>query len=134
MENNLSKIEKICEEEYLNFDIIKLYFKNLAELIIGILTIEKETEKDFGDISPFEWTNKIKNNLLRPLENDTIEEKILYTFILTNPVKIGIKMNTNDYFYTTINSQDKVIISPLFNKINTFCTDIGSIVFYLQFK
>lgn len=130
LEKNYPKIEKICESEYLNFEIIKNYFKNLTELIIGILTIEKETEKDFGDISPFEWTNKIKNNLLLPLENDVIEERILYTFVLTNPVKIGIKMNINDNYFTTINSQDKVIISPLFNKINTFCTDIGGTVFY----
>jgi hypothetical protein len=134
LEKNYPKIEKICESEYLNFEIIKNYFKNLTELIIGILTIEKETEKDFGDISPFEWTNKIKNNLLLPLENDVIEERILYTFILTNPVKIGIKMNINDNYFTTINSQDKVIISPLFNKINTFCTDIGGTVFYYNFN
>ena len=94
--------------------IIKFYFNILLDLILGIISLDIDID-DTGRESPFKWVNKIKKSLVLPLENYTIEEKLNITFLLSNPVNIGIKLDLNQNNYTLINSGNNAQVLKFFN-------------------
>lgn len=127
-------IEKIAKDNDLNPQTIKIYFTNLLELMIGILTSEKDQDSNYNIESPFEWIKSIKETLNKSLDSSDIEEKITNTFLLTNPLNIAIRLDINDDYYTTINSQYKVDVGNVFRDKNTLVKNLSSYLFYYNFS
>ena len=96
--NNL-KIKLWCENYFIKYEHIKKYFSTLSKLIINLLTIEKNIDDEYGEISPLLWVDNIKHNFLKVLKTNNIKEKIIKSFILGRPLNYGIKLDfKNDYY------------------------------------
>jgi hypothetical protein len=103
-------LNKLFEKEYnyseycknYNFDedIIKKYFKILTYYIKNTITIEKDYDKRFNEKNIFEWLKLVKSSFSKNFI--TIDDKIIYTFFMSNPFNIGIK---NNNYYNIIKSQ-----------------------------
>ena len=129
--DNYSTIQQICEKSFLNFDIIKLYFDNLLELIIALITINKDIDKNYDD-SIFDWTKNIKNSLNSVIVENSIEEKINFTFLLTNPENIALRLDINDDNFTTIKYQRNVNLENKYGNYNTLCMNVSNYLFYYE--
>ena len=95
--------------------------------------MEKEVDNNYNE-SVFDWIKSISSSLNLPLSENTIEEKILYTFLLTNPGNIAVRLDTTDDYYTTIAYQKKVNLGHVFTGKNTLTKTVGSIIFYYNLK
>ena len=96
--NNL-KIKLWCENYFIKYEHIKKYLSTLSKLIINLLTIDKNIDDEYGEISPLLWVDNIKHNFLKVLKTNNIKEKIIKSFILGRPLNYGIKLDfKNDYY------------------------------------
>ena len=132
IEINKNKILKLCEKYYLNYDAILKYLEVLISYTIGYFTSDKELEKDYEE-SPFNYIKKI-NNLKYILKDNSIENKITISFILSNPLNIGIKLDSRDNRFTSIKDPNtKLDFNKLFrNNFNSFVSSQNYMVFYLN--
>ena len=62
---NKFKIKKLCDDNYLNTNIILKYFENLYIHIISVITSERDMEKDFNE--QLDNINKVKKAKLKGL-------------------------------------------------------------------
>jgi len=125
------KIKKLCDDNYLNPDIIVKYFENLYIYIKSIITSERDMEKDFDEQSAISWIENLRNGLLNTLVKNTIEDRIINCFLFSNPLNVAFKEN-NDY--KSMNNYNTVIFPKIFNKINTTCYGIGNYIYYNNIK
>jgi hypothetical protein len=125
-----NKIKKICDDNYLNYNKIIIYFDNLFNYIKSIITSERDMEKDFNEISPLLWVDSLSNQLITSLVNNNIEEKIINCFLFSNPLNIAIKMNNK---YKSINRNKDIYIRKIFNNYDS-CSDIGYYCHYYGIK
>ena len=132
IEINKNKILKLCQRHYLNYNIILKYLEVLINFTIGYFTSDKDLEKDYEE-SPFEYIKKI-NNLKYILKDNSIENKITTSFILSNPLNIGLKLNSRDNRFTSIKDPNtKLDFNKLFrNNLNSFVSSQNYMVFYLN--
>ena len=132
IEINKNKILKLCERYYLNYNVILKYLEVLISYNIGYFTSDKDLEKDYEE-SPFDYIKKI-NNLKYILKDNSIENKITTSFILSNPLNIGIKLDSKDNSFTSIKDPStKLDFNKLFrNNFNSFVSAQNYMVFYLN--
>jgi len=124
-----SKIKSWCEENYLNFNGILIFLETYGNILLNVLTIEKNLDNNLGEISPLKWIDKIKNTFIKILKTDNIKEKILKSFILGRPLNYAIKTSNNNTDYHLRQQSIKgIIISDPNSKISN-----SSIIFYYSF-
>jgi hypothetical protein len=121
-----SKLKNWCEENYLNFNGIFIFLETYGNILLNILTIEKNLDNNLGEISPLKWIEKIKYTFTKILKTDTMNEKILKSFILGRPLNYAIKTSNNNKDYNLKQSSIKgIIISDPNSKISN-----SSLIFY----
>jgi hypothetical protein len=91
--------EEYCKNYNFDENVIKKYFKILTYYIKNTITIEKDYDKRFNEKNIFEWLNLVKSSFSKNFTN--INDKIIYTFFMSNPFNIGIK---NNNYYNIIKS------------------------------
>jgi hypothetical protein len=123
---NLFEIKLWCTENYLNFDGIYIYLLKLTDIILNVLTLEKNLDSDSLEISPLEWIKKpiFKASFNRILKTGELKERILKSFILGRPLNYAIKINTEDKAYYLAKPNMKGFIE----------TNNASILFYYTFE
>jgi hypothetical protein len=124
-------IYKICEQFYLNYDIIIKYYENLIYTIINILSAEAEIDEDYKMISVFKWAKKLNSNLLKVVTHNTIEEKLNLCFFISQPLYFSV-MFTNGY--KNLNNEYCNIKPFIKNWLNTLCINISSYIGYYNFS
>ena len=125
------KIQRLCEDNHLNTNIIMKYFENLYIFIISVITSERDMEKDFKEQSAISWVENLKDGLVNSLVKNTTEDKIINCFLFSNPLNIAFKENTK---YKSMNNYETVIFPRIFKKINTTCYGIGNYIYYNNIK
>ena len=125
---------KKYEEENIDSNVIKKYYLNLTELLIGIIAADKDIDSKYNEESIFDWIQNIKLTLQKPLPYLTEMSKLDIVFIFSNPLNVSILMDYNDNYYTMLknnigaNLQTTYINGP----INTLLNNTSSLVFYLK--
>ncbi len=129
--NNRSKIKSLCEQFYLNYNIILIFYNLLIDNIIKILTSDLEFDEKYNLISPFKWTEKIKTNLMKIVTKNTIEEKLNLCFFLSQPLYFSVLFNDK---YINMGTRECKIKPFIKDKYNTLCTEIGSYIAYYNYN
>ena len=126
---NNSIIKIWCENYFIKYEPIRTFLYDLGEIVINILTVEKNIDIDFDEISPLLWINEIKQNFLKILKTNNIKEKIIKSFILGRPLNYAIKLDFNNNFYNLYLADIKAYLE--FNKYlpNVF----SNIIFYYSY-
>jgi hypothetical protein len=135
IENDLKKylfdIKIWSIENYFIPDSIIIYLQYLANIILNVLTLEKNLDSDSLEISPLEWIKKpaFKASFNKCLKTNEIKERILKSFILGRPLNYAIKLNTINNYYYLNNTSMKGFIEP--NKFSNVL--YSSCLFYYDF-
>ena len=74
------------------------FLLKLSEIVLSILTLERNLETDFDEVSPLLWMDDYKSSFRSILKTDNIEEKILKSFIIGRPQNYAIKINNGNYY------------------------------------
>jgi len=132
LQKNLFEIKLWCLENYLNFEGIYIYLIKLTEIILNVLTVEKDLDGDSLEISPLEWIKKpiFKASFNRILKTGELKERILKSFILGRPLNYAIKINTEDKSYHL----HKASINGFIEKNKYSNIEYASILFYYDFQ
>ena len=117
------EITSWCSENYLNFNGIFIFLEKLGELVLNVLTIEKNLDIDLLEISPLKWMNRLSSTFSRILKTNEMKERIIKSFILGRPLNYAIKINSRDNFYRLYKM----------NIIGLCPPDYGSIIFYYKY-
>ena len=125
---NELKIKIWCANYFINYEYIKTFLFKLGEIIISFLTIDKNLDSEFDEKSPLEWINKI--NLSKFLKTNSINEKIMKSFILGRPLNYGIKLDFNNNFYNLYSVNLKGYIENNFFVPQSF----SNIIFYYDYS
>ena len=123
-----SKIIRLCNDNYLNPNIIMKYFENLYIHIKSIITSERDMDKDFSEQSSISWVENLRDGLINSLQRNTKEDKIINCFLFSNPLNIAFRENSNNF--KSMNNYKSVYFPRIFNKINTTCYGIGNYIYY----
>jgi hypothetical protein len=99
LSKNNDNIKKWCYDNYLDVNFIIDFLTKLSELLLNILTIERNLDIELLEISPLIWINNVKSNFRKVLRSNTMEEKILKSFIIGKPLNYAIKVHTIDTKY-----------------------------------
>ena len=128
----LFDIKLWCADNYLNSDGILIYLSYLTNMILNVLTLEKNLDSDSLEISPLKWmTNPIiKSSFNKILKIGDTKERILKSFILGRPLNYAIKINTNDNYYRL----NKPSIKGFIEKNRYINIEYSSCVFYYEFE
>ena len=129
--NNRSKIKTLCEQFYLNYNSVLLFYNLLIDNIIKILTSDLEFDESYNLISPFKWTEKIKTNLMKAVTKNTIEEKLNLCFFSSQPLFFSVLFNDK---YINMSTKECYIKPFIKDKYNTLCTNIGSYIGYYNYN
>lgn len=128
---NKNEIKRLCYENFIDYKKIELYFENLFNYIKSIISAERDMEQDFNEESPFKWINNISSTLQLSLIENNLDNKIINSFLLSNPLNIAININNE---YRSINKYMKVDFRKIFNNIDTFNYGISNYVYYNNIK
>ena len=125
------EIKIFCANNYFKYETINLFFINLSNILLNVLTIDRNVDIDLNEISPLKWIDDIKTNFIKILKNNDIKEKILKSFIIGRPLNYAIKLNFNDNYYNMFDISLKGIIQP-----NNFIPNrkITNIIFYYDYS
>jgi len=96
---NRYEITLWCSENNLNANGIFIFLEKYGDIMLNVLTIEKNLDIDLNEISPLIWMQEIKSTFSRVLKTNEIKERILKSFIVGRPLNFAIKSNTKDIFY-----------------------------------
>jgi len=134
IKDNYYTIEKICEEENIDSNVIKRYYLNLTELLLGIISADKDLDSKYNEESIFDWIKNIKPTLQKPVPYLTEMSKLDIVFVFSNPLNISILMDYNDNYYTMLkNNETTELQTTYFNgPINTLLNNTSSLIFYLK--
>jgi len=112
LSENALNIKLFCANNYLKYEAINLFLVNLSNVLLNVLTIDRNTDTDLNEISPLKWIDDIKGNFIRILKGNDIQEKIIKSFIIGRPLNYAIKMDFNNTYYSMFNRNLKGIIPP----------------------
>ncbi len=129
--NNRSKIKSLCEQFYLNYNTVLIFYNLLIDNIIKILTADLEFDENYNLISPFKWIDNIKTNLMKVITKNTIEEKLNLCFFLSQPLYFSVLFNDK---YINMGNRKCEIKPFIKDKYNTLCTSIGSYIGYYNYN
>nr|QFG74274.1 MAG: hypothetical protein [Megaviridae environmental sample] len=133
IKNNSNKIKKLCETYFLNYNIIDKYLNNLIDTFFTINTIEKDLDNNYNEQNPFIFFKEnFSSNFMRTLKYFTDEEKIIYSFLMSNPLNIGVKYDNK---YINMYSNKYKLMPSFFNISNyklTTCKNISNYILYLN--
>lgn len=134
IKNNNFAIEKICEEENIDSNVIKKYYMNLTELLIGIISADKELDSKYNEESIFDWIKNIKLTLQKPLPFLSEMSKLDIIFVFSNPLNVSILMDYNNNSYTLLKNNINAHLQSTYinGPINTLLDNTSSILFYLK--
>ena len=93
------KIKEWCNMNYFKYEAIIIYLNDFAEIILNVLTIERNLDIDLLEISPLNWMNDLKSSFTKILTIGDINERIIKSFIIGRPTNYAVKMNPQDTFY-----------------------------------
>jgi hypothetical protein len=113
-----------CLSLNINSEIFLNFIKQYAKNIINMLTITKNNDSKYNELSPIEIMKKFSSSFIKTLDNSSKYEKIIKCFIFGYPFQYGFKID-NSVFHTT-NNNLKII--NLDTNINNF-----PYILYLQF-
>ena len=119
-------IIRICDNLYLDYNIIIKYFDILTTNILNILASENTVDKSYNEETVFEWVKLLTPNLMKNLKNNTIETKLNLCFLFGQPL-IAVK---KDDGYINMRDGNIIKINTIFNKMNTLCNNVGSYLYY----
>ncbi len=129
--NNRSKIKTLCEQFYLNYNTVLIFYNLLIDNIIKILTADLEFDESYNLVNPFKWAEKIKPNLMKIVTTNTIEEKLNLCFFLTQPLYFSVLFNDK---YINMSTKECNIKPFIQDKYNTLCSSIGSYIGYYSYS
>lgn len=134
IKNNYNIIEKVCEEENIDSNVIKIYFMNLTDLLIGIISADKDIDVKYNEESIFDWIQRIKPTLQKPLPYLQELNKLDIVFIFSNPLNISILMDYTDNNYTLLKNNETAGLQTTYlnGPVNTLLNNTGSLLFYLK--
>jgi hypothetical protein len=121
---NKDKIIKICNNYYLNYNTIMNYFNSLINLTLSVYTANIEYDERFNKINPFEWSKLLNASLLKPITNNTPEEKLNLVFFISQPLYFSVMFENG---YKTLTGNDCSIKKLYVNykvTLNTFCNNV----------
>jgi hypothetical protein len=103
---------------------------NLGNILLNVLTIERNVDIDLNEISPLKWIDDIKTNFSRILKGSDIKEKIIKSFIIGRPLNYAIKLDFNNDYYNMFDPTLKAYLAP-----NRFLQDrkANNILFYYDY-
>jgi len=132
LNKNLFEIKLWCLENYLNFEGVFIYLLKLTEIILNVLTIEKNLDSDSLEISPLEWIKNpiFKSSFNKILKTGDLKERIIKSFILGRPLNYAIKINTEDKSYRL----HKASMNGFIEKNKYSNIEYASILFYYDFQ
>ena len=134
LSNDLNKnniyVQKIVEDLYLDYTIIKEYHNILIRIIIIILTAKKDLDTDYNEMGVLDWTLQLKPYFTKMNVDNTIESKLNTCFFFAQPLIAVRKPDSGINNY--LNTRDGSIISlnTIFNNTNTLCNELGSYLYY----
>ncbi len=126
-----SSIEQVCKQFNLKYSTIRMYYNNLIDLLIPIISADADYEMDYDMINPFMWAKKLNSTMLKIVSKNTIEEKINICIFLSNPLFFSVM------FIEGYKNMSNVVckIKPFIKgTLNTLCTDIGSYICYYNYN
>ncbi len=126
-----TKISKLCNDYYFNYNKIIEYYENLINLIISILSADIEYEKELKKKNPFIEAKKINSYLLKAVSNN-IEEQLNYAFFISQPLYLSVIFENG--YKTVTSSFDCSIKKYSKGRLNTLCNNIGSYIGYYNIK
>jgi len=100
LKNNLVRIKEWCSNTLFKSEEIFNYFNELGNIILNILTIERNLDIDLNEISPLVWMDSLKSSFRNVLKTNNINERIIKSFILGRPTNYAIRINPIDKYYT----------------------------------
>jgi hypothetical protein len=123
-------IKTVCDYYYLNYNKVMEYYEYLINLSINVITGDIEYDVDYKKINPLVEVKNINPYLLKVV-NGSIEDKLNYTFFISQPLFFSVMFENG---YKTLTTND-CYIKPLFGKeLNTLCINIGSYIGYYNIK
>lgn len=122
---NHNLIKQVCDQFYLDFNIIIKYFHILLDNFICIISSDKDIDTT-SDENVFTWGKRLSPYLLKNLTNNTIEYKLNLCFFFGNPI-IAVKNNNN---YMNLRNGGNINVNMIFGKMNTLCNQIGSYIYF----
>ena len=141
--NNKSKIKNWCLLNYIDYQSIINFLINYQKYTISVIASKRNYDSNIDELSSLDWIENISSSFKKSLSNNSIENKILRTFILANPINNAVKLNINNYTYKLITTNDDTIPleigsgKPRFrnsDKINSLCSNLSSCLSYLKIK
>ena len=132
IKSRADEIIRFCNTNYLNPSIISKYFEELYNIYLIISTIDKDIDKKFNEKNPLVAISELKNNFNRTLTYGTIEEKLLYSYILANPVNIAVKKEKYILINGGLSANIQFSFFKISNNYNTLCSGVSSYISYLN--
>jgi uncharacterized protein (DUF1330 family) len=128
--DNSLKIKLFCTKNFLKYEAINLFLMNLGNVLLNVLTIERNVDIDLNEISPLKWIDDIKTNFSRILKGSDIKEKIIKSFIIGRPLNYAIKLDFNNDYYNMFDPTLKGYLAP-----NRFLQDrkANNLLFYYDY-
>jgi hypothetical protein len=123
-------IKLFCSNNFLKYEAINLFLINLGNVLLNVLTIERNVDIDLNEISPLKWIDDIKTNFTRILKGNDIKEKIIKSFIIGRPLNYAIKLDFNNGYYNMFDPTLKAYLAP-----NRFLPDrkANNLLFYYDY-
>ena len=128
--DNLLSIKLFCAKNFLKYEAINLFLINLGNVLLNVLTIERNVDIDLNEISPLKWIDDIKTNFSKILKGTDIKEKIIKSFIIGRPLNYAIKLDFNNEYYNMFDPTLKGYLAP-----NRFLSDkkTNNLLFYYDY-
>jgi hypothetical protein len=130
MKYNLN-IELFCKQYNLKYSTIRIYYNNLIDLLIPIISADADYEMDYDMINPFMWSKKLNSTMLKIVSKNTIEEKLNICAFLSNPLFFSVMFIEGYKNMSNIVCKIKPFIK---GTLNTLCTNIGSYIGYYNYN
>jgi len=121
---HILKIKEWCNLNYFTYENIITYLNAFAEIILNVLTIERNLDIDLLEISPLKWMNDLKSSFIKILKNGDMNERIIKSFIIGRPINYAIKLKTQDNFY-------HLSIPNIYGEMNLMCS--SNFIFYYNY-
>lgn len=110
-EKNSDNFKEWARKNYIDPDFISDFLNKMTKLTIDILTIERNLDVNLKEESPLKWIINIQSSFRKVLRGNSIEEKILKSFIIGKPLNYAFKKETGNKIYDLSTIKKKGIIN-----------------------
>lgn len=100
IDNNKLKINNWEIQNNLKPDIVFDFLKKFTNYLIDILTIKKDYDKKFDEVSPLEFIKTYESSFLKTLSTNNVFDRILKPFIHAYPLNFAINIDNNPFYLT----------------------------------